>query len=271
MAQYRRQVVLGQIRPYPVVLCSLLILYRIAVYLWGLSVPLESAIPDVLAQRQPVARSCGLSGSDCVVRPELTSPDLIPLPPPLPPAGVGMASLRGIGGASLANIKIAVGFLDGVTIQPGEELSFDETARTWDFREDPRYFMSTATSARGIISMRGGGVCWLSTAIWNAALEAGLDTSYRQNHYGLVPILRPGLDATNTLVIRNDSDVPITLRAWMDGAAVHAELIPDRPLDRTAEIDGPYALGGGRYVVYQNIVWDDGSETQNKFSSYYYW
>jgi len=265
MAEYRRKVLLTQVRPYPIVFAAILVLCRLAVYLWGLPVPLDYVLSEGIF-REP-SQVCA---ADCLVRPELTDPDLIPMPP-VEPAGVGKASLGGIGGNSLANIKIAVSFLDGQDIEPGEDLSFDDVARTWDFQEDPRYLMSTATSASGLIYMRGGGVCWLSTALWNAALDAGLPTSFRQNHYGLVPILRAGLDATNTVVIGNDSDIPVTVHAWIEGGAVRVELLPSRPLDRTASVDGPYALGGGRYVTYQEITWADGSETTNTFSSHYYW
>jgi hypothetical protein len=267
---YRRRIVLDQVRPYPLILAAMFVVYRLAVYLWGASSPLETMLLDARLA-QSVGHECAGDGADCVGRPGLTALDDIPMPPPPAPAGIGAASLSGIGGAPLTNIKIAVGFLDGAVIQPGEKLSFDDVARTWDFQEDPRYLMSTATSARGIIYMRGGGVCWLATALWNAALEAGLDTTYRQNHYGLVPILRAGLDATNTVVIKNDSAVPITVHAWMDNSAVRVELLPTRPLDRTATVRGPFARGGGTYVSYQDITWDDGTETTNEFRSHYYW
>ena len=119
--------------------------------------------------------------------------------------------------------------------------------------------------------MRGGGVCWLSTAIWNAALQAGLPTENRQNHFGFVPLLGAGTDATNTLMLRNDSSEPVTIRTWVDSAYVHAELQTTRPLDRTAEIEGPYRLSSGNWMTYQDITWADGSQTINEFPSYYFW
>jgi vancomycin resistance protein YoaR len=119
--------------------------------------------------------------------------------------------------------------------------------------------------------MRGGGVCWLSTAIWRAALGAGLKTEYRENHVGLVDALGAGLDATNTLVLRNDSDVPVTIHAWIERDQVYAALDSDEPLGRTAVVRAPQRLGPGRYVAYQEIYWDDGSVTTNEFDSRYAW
>ncbi|MPZ15282.1 MAG: hypothetical protein GEU73_12805 [Chloroflexi bacterium] len=197
-----------------------------------------------------------------------------PAPPvsPQPKAiGEGSASTEALGPASITNMEIAVSFLDGVVITPGASLSFDDTARTWNFEEDPSYVMGVATSLYGLVPMRGGGVCWVSTALWRATLAAGLRTEFRENHYGLISSLGPGLDATNTLVIRNDSDVPITLRASLSNGAVNVVLLAKEPLNRTATVRGPEWTGGGSYVAYQDTVWDDGRTMTSEFPSYYRW
>ncbi|HZT08088.1 MAG TPA: VanW family protein [Chloroflexota bacterium] len=270
MAVYRRRLLLNQVRPYTAALCAMIVFYQASLLVSGVRAPLETVLPARILYR-PVAPECTGGDAACVDRPDLLAPEAVPVPAPPPPAGQGAASLSGVGYVALTNIKIAVNFLDGTVIPPGEQLSFDDVAHTWDFQEDPIYLMSVATSIHGLIPMRGGGVCWLSTALWNAALEAGLETDFRENHYGLVPILGPGLDATNTLVIRNDSSTPITVHAWIDAGGVHAELDPEQPLDRTATVDGPVPLGGGSYVTYQTISWADGTEDTNEFYSHYYW
>jgi len=179
--------------------------------------------------------------------------------------------VRGAGKASITNVGIAISFVDGAVIEPGGRFSFDDTARTWDFSEDPRYLWGPATSTRGVILMRGGGVCWLSTALWRAALAAGLETDFRENHYGLVDLLGGGLDATNTLVLRNDSDVPITIRAWMDNDYVYASLYPEGDLGRSGVVRGPERLSSGRWIAYQDITWADGHTSTNEFLSRYSW
>ena len=207
---------------------------------------------------------------------ERSGPDLAPAEvlPPTGPTEVahGSAYVGGIGQAALTNIEIAISFVDGAVIEPGQQFSFDDTARSWDFNEDPIYVMVTATSTRGTIFMRGGGVCWVSTALWRAALVAGLRTDFRENHYGLVDQLGAGLDATNTLVIRNDSPVPITVRASLDDDdRVNVSLLATEPLDRTAQIDGPFPAGRGGYVIYQDVTWADGRTTSSEVVSRYYW
>lgn len=199
------------------------------------------------------------------------APDLEVAPPGPPPLGSGVAFIGDLTEAGITNIEIAISFIDGTVIPPGARFSFDDSARTWDYGEDERYVMSTATSVSGLIAMRGGGVCWVSTALWRAALAAGLRTEHRESHMGLVDQLGPGLDATNTLVIRNDSTLPVTVRTWLEGDTVVAALIADEPLDRTVATRGPVPLGPGRYVLYRDVTWPNGETTTSEFLSRYYW
>jgi hypothetical protein len=267
MMAYRRQQLWAQTRPRLLILALALALYSIAGSPWDH----PRAQPFDASWREGAAAASSrwtvpLTDTQAA-GPILTAA----VPKPAPPAAVGYASLDGLHGATVANIDIALSFLDGAVIEPGDQLSFDDTARTWDYEEDARYFMGTATSARGLVYMRGGGVCWVSTALWRAALEAGLRTDFRENHYGLVDLLGPGLDATNTLVIRNDADLPITVRAWRDEDEVYVALFSDGPLDRSGTLRGPERLGRGLYAVYQDVAWDDGRTTSSEFVSRYYW
>jgi len=203
--------------------------------------------------------------------PEASSSEVKTAPTVPGPIGSSSVGVKGAGNATATNVAIAISFVNGYVIQPGAVFSFDDVARTWDFREDPRYVFGPATSARGVITMRGGGVCWLSTALWRATLVAGLSTDFRENHYGLVDALGSGLDATNTLVIRNDSSVPVTIHAWLDQDDVHVQLYADGDLGRSGAIRGPLRESAGRWVAYQDVTWADGPTTTRTFSSTYHW
>jgi hypothetical protein len=279
MAVYRRQMLIAQWRPRILVLLFAVALYPLAASPWATSRPHDYLFPGLVFDLR-LPRVFDGQPAVALVRPDLaaveTDDATLPLDdqsaaPFSPVLGLSGAPLRGAGGATLKNIGIAISFVDGTIIEPGGRFSFDDVARTWDFHEDPSYLPGPATSVRGIIMMRGGGVCWLSTAIWRAALGAGLKTEYRENHVGLVDALGAGLDATNTLVLRNDSDVPVTIHAWIERDQVYAALDSDEPLGRTAVVRAPQRLGPGRYVAYQEIYWDDGSVTTNEFDSRYAW
>jgi len=173
----------------------------------------------------------------------------------------------------LYNIQVGVNFLNGAAIPPGGTLSFDDVARSWDGREDDAYQIGWGTSCeRGLVPMKGGGVCAVSTALWRAALKAGLETVRRKNHSGRIDTYNPpGLDATNTLIIANDSSATITVTALLDGDILKIELIGDKPPDRVATIRGPFPIGELEYVVYQDIRFSDGSTITNTFYSSYCW
>lgn len=268
MGVYRRQQLKAQFGPRVVLLLAAATMYVLATSPWAIGSSRRAAV------ELPALPSAVLGPSLAT----LSSSDLAPTPPVSEtavarPSAVaqGAAYIGGVGDAALTNIEIALSFLDGAVIEPGAQLSFDDVARTWDFQEDPLYVWGIATTTRGVIPMRGGGVCWVSTALWRATLAAGLRTDFRENHYGLVGQLGAGLDATNTLVIRNDSPVAVTVRASLDDDEVNVRLLADGPLDRTAEVEGPYSAGRGGHVIYQDVTWADGRATSSEFVSRYYW
>jgi VanW like protein len=181
------------------------------------------------------------------------------------------ASTAHLDDPGLFNALNAIGFVDGTVLPAGARFVFDDVARTWDYREDPSYVPGRATSVRGFITMRGGGVCAVSTAGWRAALDAGLRTDRRQPHSGLIQPDYAGVDATNTLIVANDTQEALTLHVWLDGDEVRAQLLADGDLGRSATVTEPQRVGNGRWLVEQHITRDDGTGSVNRFLSQYYW
>jgi vancomycin resistance protein YoaR len=68
-----------------------------------------------------------------------------------------------------------------------------------------------------------GGICQVSTTLYNAVLRAGLEIIERHPHSQPVDYVPPGLDATVSdeagldLRFRNQLDVPVTIGACMEG------------------------------------------------------
>ena len=170
------------------------------------------------------------------------------------------------------NAGIAVERLDGVVIPPGGRLDFDETAKSWDGREDPIYRVSKGTSCEGgLVTMHGGGVCYVSTAIWRAWMESGLKTVLRVSHSGLLDDFGAGYDAANTLIVENDSAATLRLVVRQTGDSIIATVQGDRPTDRRVTIRGPVRVSTGDYVVYQDVRWLDGRTATSAFRSHYCW
>ena len=96
--------------------------------------------------------------------------------------------------ARINNIKLAMSFLNGVRVAPGETFSFNDTVgeRTVDrgFRK------ATAYSGGDVTEQVGGGICQVSTTLFNAAVKADMEIVERHNHSLTVSYVDKGKDAT---------------------------------------------------------------------------
>ena len=96
------------------------------------------------------------------------------------------------------NIKVASEYINGIQIMPGEEFSFNGTLgkRTKDkgYKKAPIIIKTEKGPKKGYGV--GGGICQISTTLYNAALEAGLEITERHQHSKKVPYIEKGKDAT---------------------------------------------------------------------------
>jgi vancomycin resistance protein YoaR len=112
------------------------------------------------------------------------------------------------------NIDVASGKIDGLILMPGDVFSFNETVgrRTIEagFKEAPVFVNGRHDT--GV----GGGICQVSTTLYNAALRADLKIVERRNHSLPVAYVPAGRDATvsygtTDFKIQNTYDFPIAL------------------------------------------------------------
>lgn len=92
------------------------------------------------------------------------------------------------------NIAIAAGHLDGVLVRSGADFSFNDTV-------GPRTGSTGYKNAGVIVEGRleddvGGGVCQVSSTLYNAVLLAGLTPTMRTSHFAPSTYCPPGRDAT---------------------------------------------------------------------------
>lgn len=107
------------------------------------------------------------------------------------------------------NIKVAATALDDVLVAPGQELSFNQVV-------GPRSTEAGYKSAKIIVDNEfvdgtGGGVCQVSSTLYNAVLLADLEIAERSNHSLPVTYVPIGRDATvvygyQDFRFRNNSD-----------------------------------------------------------------
>ena len=91
------------------------------------------------------------------------------------------------------NIRLIASMLDGILIPPGEEFSFNEA--TGD-RSAADGFRAAGVIIAGELSTSvGGGICQVSTTMFNTAMYAGTYITQRINHSLFFPNYLPGRDA----------------------------------------------------------------------------
>ena len=94
----------------------------------------------------------------------------------------------------LKNIERAIELINGYCLKPGETFSFNDVVgqRTVDrgFRK------ATAYSGGDVTEEVGGGICQVSTTLFNAAVKADLEIVERHNHSLTVGYVDKGKDAT---------------------------------------------------------------------------
>ena len=120
--------------------------------------------------------------------------------------------------ARLNNIKLAMSFINGTCVPSGETFSFNETVgqRTVDrgFRK------ATAYSGGEVTEQVGGGICQVSTTLFNAAVKADMEIVERHNHSLTVAYVDKGKDATvdwehQDLRFTNTSDSDIYICCYL--------------------------------------------------------
>ena len=110
-----------------------------------------------------------------------------------------------------ANISIAADLIDGVTIQPYGEFSFNGTVGR---RTEEAGFRSAKIIVNGeYVQGVGGGVCQVSTTLYNAALKSGLEVLEFHPHSLCVSYVQPSRDAMvsteSDLKLFNPHDFPV--------------------------------------------------------------
>lgn len=92
------------------------------------------------------------------------------------------------------NIRLAAAALNGTIVGPGQEVSFNDTVGQ---RTEAKGYQGAAAYNNGeVVQEIGGGVCQVSTTLYNAALKAGMKISMRRSHTFEPSYVTPGMDAT---------------------------------------------------------------------------
>lgn len=92
-----------------------------------------------------------------------------------------------------ANVANGCSLINGTTLMPGEEFSLYETVSP--FSEENGYYMAGAYLNGMVVDSLGGGICQVSTTLYNAVLRSELEVTERHNHSMIVTYVEPSADA----------------------------------------------------------------------------
>jgi vancomycin resistance protein YoaR len=146
------------------------------------------------------------------------------------------------------NVQLATKALNGTALMPGDEFSFNGKVgpRTADAG-----FVTAPVIVNGQLEPGiGGGICQVSTTLYNAALLADMKITERSHHTLPIHYAPPGRDATVSygaldLKFQNASDAAVLIEAHAGGRTLTIRLLGKGPAPKvTIELSDQYALPG---------------------------
>lgn len=138
------------------------------------------------------------------------------------------------------NIRLAARKLTGAVVAPHAEFSFN--GRVGKRTEENGFRESVVIFDGEFVKGVGGGVCQLSTTLYNAALRAGMKVTESRNHSLSVSYVPPSLDAMvseySDLKFINPADTPVYISAEVGNGSVTVECfgLPDGRRYRTESV-----------------------------------
>ena len=167
--------------------------------------------------------------------------------------GVGRSNFDGSSSARIYNIKKGLGLYNNMIIKPGETFDFNEILGPVTFANGWKAELAIFSGGYDTRPVAGGGLCQVSTTMYRAAVESGLDVVERRPHSYLVSYYvkdsdpRTGIDATiypgsQNLRFTNDTPGIILIQTYVDG---NDPIIKFYGTDDGREVilDGPYKSG----------------------------
>ena len=173
------------------------------------------AVNEALAENpgEPVTEEAAVTEAE----PEITTEMLSTIQDVL---GTFTTDFSSSSSARAKNLEVGAAKLNGHVLMPGETLSGYECLQP--FTRDNGYMPAASYENGQVVDSIGGGVCQLSTTMYNMALQAELEITQRQNHSMIVTYVKPSMDAAiagtyKDLKITNNYSTPIYIEAYTSG------------------------------------------------------
>ncbi len=154
------------------------------------------------------------------------------------------------------NIATGCKHINGVTIYPGETFSVGEAVTP--FSEANGYYMAGSYLNGQVVDSLGGGICQVSTTLYNAVLLSELQVDERYNHSMIVSYVDPSADAAiawdsgKDLKFTNNTDYPIYIEGITENKTI------------TFTIYGVETRPANRKIRFESVVLEKNVPTEEK-------
>lgn len=138
-----------------------------------------------------------------------------------------------------SNVRLAASKINGYIIYPGQTFSFNETVGP---RDKAHGFKEALEIVNGeFVPGIGGGVCQVSSTLYNAALLANMTIAERYNHSKPLVYVPMGRDATVVYGVldfkfTNDTGAPVMIMAQTEKNQLHIGIFGQQPPAQSIEI-----------------------------------
>ncbi|MDO4333306.1 MAG: VanW family protein [Eubacteriales bacterium] len=144
------------------------------------------------------------------------------------------------------NVSNGCSKINGTTIYPGDTFSTYDAVKP--FTQENGYFMAGSYLNGQVVDSIGGGICQVSTTLYNAVLRAELDVTERHNHSMIVTYVDPSADAAiaesagKDFQFVNNTEYPIYIEGYTKDKKI------------TFNIYGVESRDSNRTVTYESEV-----------------
>ncbi len=170
------------------------------------------------------------------------------------------------------NVRLGTSLCSGILLAPGEEFDTDERLGIRDAAHGWR--RAPGIVGDGVLKqVYGGGICQVSTTLFNAVFEAGLEVVERYNHSMYISHYPDGRDATvaggggKNMRFRNDTDHYIFI--WGTSTGIDTAFYIWGVSDGRTVASDFAGSRSRRCTVTRTVTWPDGTVKAEEFKSYY--
>ena len=165
------------------------------------------------------------------------------------------------------NLRNATQFIDGCMVYPGETFSVAE--EIYPLSADNGYKEAPSYADGEVVESLGGGVCQVSTTLYNAVLRAELEIVERKPHSMVVTYVQPAMDAAiagdyKDLKFANNTDTPIYIQGSVYGGVIAFTIYgkETRPSSRTIEFvsEKVETIQPGKDIITEDATQPEGYE-----------